>query len=104
MTTGPIQAQNMTPLTVTAAKESKNKKEKPATHAFHKVRDYVQDIKLYKNLPPVVFKTSINKVKRGQGPDKVPFDVFDAQSRDNGEKLMEDLPIILPWLKCGDAS
>jgi hypothetical protein len=46
-------------------------------------------MKLYKNLPPVLFKTTIKNVKRGQGPDKVPFDFFDAHPWDNGEKIME---------------
>jgi hypothetical protein len=50
-------------------------------------------MKLYKNLPSVLFKTIIKRVKRGQGPDKNPIDVFDALPWDNTKKRIEDLPI-----------
>jgi hypothetical protein len=75
------------------AKESKDKKEIPATCAFSKERYCIQDMKLYKNLPPVFFKRTIKRVKRGQGPYKTLTDVCDELPWDNGGNKMEDLPI-----------
>jgi hypothetical protein len=103
MPTKYMQTQNQTPLTMTVtrsqghkatrSKKAKAKMKKTATHAFRKEKYSLQGMKLYKSLQPVLFKTTIERVKRGQIPNKNPIDVVDAPPWENADKRMEDLPI-----------
>jgi hypothetical protein len=96
MTTGPIQTQNPKPptTTVTISKKAKTKSKKPATHAFPKVRKRLHTrYEIVQNPTTCIFQNNHQEVKGGQCPEKVPFDICDAQPWDNGDKIMEYLPM-----------
>jgi hypothetical protein len=76
------------------AKESNNKKTKPATHAFRRVRDYYNtDMNQYQALSIVYFQTTIKKLKKGQIINKNPPSVFDALLCDETQKKWRTPPL-----------